>query len=113
MFVDHFITSCLLSVDPPSEMLELVVRSAMLELKLGHCTSLLKKRQSSNLSSSLISEATKLAGLSSELAKRSAVAGSVEEKICILAQELERCDRILSSFTGHYSDTVQQVFAGV
>lgn len=108
-FFNYWLTVHFLFIDPPLEMAELAARSAMLELKLGHCTSLLKRRQSSNLSSSLISEASKLAGLSSELAKRSAIAGSVEEKICTLAQELERCDRVLSLFTGHYTDTVQQV----
>lgn len=81
----------------------------MFESKFDMSSSLVTSRQASTLSQSLVSEASKLAGLSSELARKAAVSGSAEEKIALLAQRLERTDRLLAGYSGHYGDTVQQV----
>lgn len=72
-------------------------------------STLITRRQTSTLSQSLLAEASKLAGLSSELAKKASVPDSTESKIAVLAQRLEQTDRLLGGYTGHYGDTVQQV----
>jgi len=81
----------------------------MLESKFDITSSLVTKRETSTLSQSLVSEACKLAGLSHELARRTASPGSTEARIVSMAHRLEQIDRCLHTFSGHYGDTVQQV----
>ena len=89
--------------------MEIALKACMFEAKFEMSSSLISRRQTSTLSQSLLTEASKLAGLSSELAKKASVAGSTEEKIAQLAQRLEQTDRMLAGYAGHYSTTVQQV----
>lgn len=91
--------------------MELALKACMFEAKFEMSSSLISRRQTSTLSQSLLSEASKLAGLSSELAKKASVPGSTEEKIAQLAQRLEQTDRMLAGYAGHYNTTVQQVSA--
>ncbi|KAF6020716.1 hypothetical protein EB796_020966 [Bugula neritina] len=99
--------------DMPSDLLDIVLRLSMLESKFDITSSLVTKRETSTLSQSLVSEACKLAGLSHELARRTASPGSTEARIVSMAHRLEQIDRCLHTFSGHYGDTVQQVMREV
>lgn len=85
------------------------MKLCMFEGKCNMTSSLVLKRQSSTLSQSLVNEASKLAGLSSELARKASTPGSTEATIAVLAQRLEQTDRLLTTYTSHYGSTVQQV----
>ncbi|XP_067941851.1 putative leucine-rich repeat-containing protein DDB_G0290503 isoform X2 [Watersipora subatra] len=99
--------------DMPSDVAELALKLYMFESKFNSFSCLITSRETSTLSQSLISEASKLAGLSAELARKSAVEGSTESKIAFLAHRLDRTDRLLATCTSRYSDTVQQVMTEV
>lgn len=96
-------------IELPMSLCDVALRLSLLQGQYNYANSLTQRRQSSTLSHSLIAEASRLAGLSSDLAKKAAVSGSVESKIAKLASRLEHTDRLLSAFTGHYTDKVQQV----
>lgn len=82
---------------------------SVLDMHYNFTQSLTMKRQTSSISESLLREASKLAGLSAELSRRSCRAGSVEEKVVGLAARLDHTNRLLSVYTSHYTDSVQQV----
>lgn len=93
----------------PIDLTELAIKTSILDMHYAFTQSLTLKRQTSSISESLLSEASKLAGLSAELAKRSCRAGSVEERVVRLATRLDHTNRLLSVHTSHYTDSVQQV----
>lgn len=93
----------------PIDLMELATKMSILDMHYNFTQSLTMKRQTSSISESLLSEASKLGGLSADLSKRSCRAGSVEEKVVRLATRLDRTNRLLSVYTSHYTDSVQQV----
>ena len=97
----------------PADLGQLALKVCMFEAKFNSSSSLIMRRQTSNLSQSLVSEACKLAGLSAELAKKASVPGSNGAKVAALAHRLEMTDSLLSTYTSHYGDNVQQVLVHI